>query len=254
MANLPALTARCDSALREPTGYFTTTLWANADPVSATPEVSAWAGRALTSVQSAFHAPSVLIPFRRPRVMLEERDAGHSNQGTGWVQLRVDPAGRVRDRSVVYSTGYASLDSALLRMIDSADAARLVPPPPPGSDTTAVDLLFTTGRIAPTGSVPLGRVQIGEWIVQSLPRLIAPGPMRYPAELRAADIRGRVTTQFVVGAEGRPLRGSVTIRSSPHPDFSEATSELIVGSTFVPGQIRGCAVPVLVQQSVNFTP
>ena len=90
--------------------------------------------------------------------------------------------------------------------------------------------------------------------VDDPPTIMTPGPMRYPEVLRAAGIAGRVMVKFVIDSTGHPEPNTIQIVSTPHPGFSAAAKELVSKSVFHPGKVRGQAVAVLVQQSINFTP
>jgi TonB family protein len=75
---------------------------------------------------------------------------------------------------------------------------------------------------------------------------------RYPRELKERGISGRVELAFVVDRNGVPVPNSLQIISSPDPGFSQAAAEAVLGSRFKAGEIRGCPIPVLVRQAVNF--
>jgi len=83
---------------------------------------------------------------------------------------------------------------------------------------------------------------------------VTAGPMRYPEVLKAAGISGRVVVQFVVDTTGHVDPSSFKLISTPHPAFANSAKELVTKSVFRPGRMRGQAVAVLVQQSINFTP
>ena len=76
----------------------------------------------------------------------------------------------------------------------------------------------------------------------------------YPEVLKAAGIAGKVVVQFVVDTTGHVDPNSFKLISAPHPAFANSAKELVTKSVFRPGKMRGQAVAVLVQQSINFTP
>ena len=90
--------------------------------------------------------------------------------------------------------------------------------------------------------------------VDDPPSLISQGPQRYPDVLRAAGIAGRVVVKFVIDTTGHPEPNTIQIVSTPHPGFVPAAREMVSKLIFRPGKVRGQAVAVLVQQSINFTP
>lgn len=93
-----------------------------------------------------------------------------------------------------------------------------------------------------------------EWTVvdrEVVPHATNPSP-RYPADLRAARIEGRVIARFVVDTTGRVIRGSVTVEASTHPAFSDAVIEALSRSRFTPAELRGRKVQQLVSQPFVF--
>ena len=58
--------------------------------------------------------------------------------------------------------------------------------------------------------------------------------------------------EFIVDREGDVIGSSMRILSSPHPDLSQAAVEAVLHTKFRPGRIRGCPIPVMVRQAVNF--
>lgn len=75
---------------------------------------------------------------------------------------------------------------------------------------------------------------------------------RYPPELRAARIEGKVTARFVVDTTGRVIMESVIVDASPHRAFSEAVVEALRRSRFQPAEFRGRKVRQLVSQPFLF--
>jgi TonB family protein len=105
------------------------------------------------------------------------------------------------------------------------------------------------------GTGPVDNAQVFmEGQVDDIPQIVTAGPMRYPEVLKAAGIAGRVVVQFVVDTTGHVDPTSFKMISTPHQAFANAAKELVTKSVFRPGRMRGQAVAVLVQQSINFTP
>jgi protein TonB len=84
-----------------------------------------------------------------------------------------------------------------------------------------------------------------------MPHPTNPSP-RYPSDLRAARIEGRVIARFVVDTTGRVIMGSVTVEASTHPAFSDAVIEALSRSRFTPAELRGRKVQQLVSQPFVF--
>ena len=78
-----------------------------------------------------------------------------------------------------------------------------------------------------------------------------PAP-RYPAELRAAHIEGRVLARFVVDTTGRVIMRTVNVEAADHPAFGAAVIEALRQSRFQPAEFRGRKVPQLVSQPFVF--
>lgn len=89
-------------------------------------------------------------------------------------------------------------------------------------------------------------------VVQDLPELLSAPPPRYPDVLRLAGFEGVVVLEGVVDTLGRFERGSLRVRSSPHPQLSASALESMEGALFRPGRVYGRAVRVLVQVPVQF--
>ena len=250
------MTPACDTILREPTGYPAMTLRARLDSVTGDASRREWAARALTAMQAEFRPARGYAPTARTRLFMgqvtDERLA--QVQISALLRFEVDSTGHVTAAEMVIPTGYPGLDSTLIAMARTADSSGAIPPPPPGAGSGGIDILVTTDRGATQVGVPLGIVHLGIWSADQIPVITQTGPIRYPEGLRAARISGRVTLQFMVGVSGETVPGSVRIISSPHPDFSATSARMIYGSKFRPGTVRGCAVNVLVQQSVNYNP
>jgi protein TonB len=76
---------------------------------------------------------------------------------------------------------------------------------------------------------------------------------RYPSQLRAAGIEGRVVLQFVVDTVGRAETDDVAVMEATHPQFADAAREALPRFHFVPGEAGGRKVRTRVQIPFNFT-
>jgi len=102
-------------------------------------------------------------------------------------------------------------------------------------------------------SMPDSSRLMGESEVDEPPRILAPGPQVYPAELRHRGLSGRVMVTYVIDREGRVMPTSLRVIEASDPDFVPATVEMLRTSRFSPGIHLGAPVAVCVQQRVNFT-
>ncbi len=111
---------------------------------------------------------------------------------------------------------------------------------------------IATGVVGGVGPVVTGEVFTVDQIDDPVQRLSGPDP-RYPPGLKAANIEGVVTMEFVVSAEGRVEGGSIKVISSTNKAFEEPAIEAVRKSIFKPARVRGSPVRQLVRQSVRFT-
>jgi hypothetical protein len=110
---------------------------------------------------------------------------------------------------------------------------------------------IASGIVGGTGPVEIGQTFL-EAQVDDPPQLISAGPQLFPPAMRAAGIPGKVTMQFVVDVTGHVEPGSLKVISASHQAFVEPTKQMLLKSLFKPGKVRGEAVRVLVQQTINF--
>ena len=81
------------------------------------------------------------------------------------------------------------------------------------------------------------------------------GPItsRYPAELQAQCVEGKVVAQFVVDTAGRADPRTVRVLQSSHPLFSQSVRAALSAARFYPAEIHGRPVRQLVQLPVTFS-
>ncbi len=79
------------------------------------------------------------------------------------------------------------------------------------------------------------------------------GRLRYPDELRKADIQGEVVAQFVVDVNGEVVPGSFKVLRSDHPLFTRAVESSISTMRFQPAQVQGKKVRQLIQSPFTFS-
>ena len=110
---------------------------------------------------------------------------------------------------------------------------------------------IASGIVGGTGPVEIGQTFL-EAQVDDPPQMISQGPQLFPPAMRAAGIPGKVTMQYVVDVTGHVEPGSLKVLSATHQAFVEPTKQMLLKSLFKPGKVRGEAVRVLVQQTINF--
>ena len=88
--------------------------------------------------------------------------------------------------------------------------------------------------------------------VDRAPQMVRPGPMDYPKDLRRHGIQGWVILRFVIDTAGTAVAASVAVDTTSDPGFGPPTLAMVRGAQFVPGLLRGRAVPVCVSQNINW--
>jgi TonB family protein len=78
------------------------------------------------------------------------------------------------------------------------------------------------------------------------------GNLRYPDELRRANVEGVVLAQFVVTASGDVEPGTFKELRSSDPLFTEAVKANLPSMKFYPAEVKGVRVKQLVQQPFTF--
>ena len=78
-----------------------------------------------------------------------------------------------------------------------------------------------------------------------------PGP-RYPEMLRSAGVEGEAMMQFVVDTTGRAEPGSIKVIKASHELFGAAVKAVLPQMRFIPAEVGGRKVRMLVQQSFAF--
>ena len=82
--------------------------------------------------------------------------------------------------------------------------------------------------------------------------LISPPRPRYPEQLRAARVTGRVILRLVVDTLGRVEPSSVVVRESSHDLFTSAVLAIVPALRFVPAEAGGRRVRMLVDLPFEF--
>jgi len=77
--------------------------------------------------------------------------------------------------------------------------------------------------------------------------------LRYPAQLRAANVEGEVLLQFVVDTNGRVDTSRVKVLRSSHELFTAAVKEVLPRLRFTPAEVGRRKVRELVQQPFTFS-
>lgn len=103
-----------------------------------------------------------------------------------------------------------------------------------------------------TELTPTARQVFMDSIVQQKPQLLSHPPLWYPAQLRQAGIEGRVVIRLIVDGTGHIEPSAVKIISTTNPGFNEAATRMILGARYRPGEVRGHAMRVVLDQPIDF--
>ena len=104
------------------------------------------------------------------------------------------------------------------------------------------------GFVMPDSSALMGEVEVDE-----PPRMLKPGPHRYPAEARERGRGGHVTVTYVVDRDGGAVSPSIKIVVASDQVFVPAAIELIRLSRFSPAVHGGQTTAVCVRQTIHWT-
>lgn len=92
-----------------------------------------------------------------------------------------------------------------------------------------------------------------ESAVDEAPELLSHPPLRYPEFMRKAGLEGSVRLEFVVDTSGVAEMESMKVIRAPERAFEGPAINMIQGSRFRPGRVRGQKVRVLVRMDIVFS-
>jgi protein TonB len=115
-----------------------------------------------------------------------------------------------------------------------------------------VGVELPSAAIAPTADAGPSATY-SEAAVDEKPEILTSPRLDYPALLRQAGVEGSVLVEAIIDTTGHAERGSVRIVHSTHPAFDKPAMDVVAGSIYRPGRMRGAVVRVLVNVPVNFS-
>ncbi len=80
------------------------------------------------------------------------------------------------------------------------------------------------------------------------------GHPAYPDALRSSGVEGEALVQFIVDTTGRAEPASLKVLRATHDAFGQAVRSALPQMRFLPAEIGGCKVRMLVQQPFTFAP
>ncbi len=121
--------------------------------------------------------------------------------------------------------------------------------------TFAIDASKSLPAVSPppspfSFSSPTHYVEAGNRPAEQIP---GTGMIRYPDELRRANVEGEVIAQFVVTQDGKYLEGSFKVVKSNNPLFSEAVKLALPNMRFTPAVVNGRMVRQMLEQPFTFS-
>lgn len=112
---------------------------------------------------------------------------------------------------------------------------------------------IATGIEGGTGDVPTDlQAVFVEAVVDEPPIRLSSPNLYYPPLLRDAGIEGNVVFEVIIGVDGHPEPESLRVISSSNKAFERPARDVVLGSVFRPGRMRGQPVRVLVRQPIAF--
>jgi periplasmic protein TonB len=177
----------------------------------------------------------VPLPDKERRIQRTPSQAQpRRGQGSMEAQAQIDP------RTIDYSV------NTLPPVRTEVDPGRLL-----AGDTAVLGLPY-----GPIGGELVGRITGEEpatvATVDRIAAMLAPLRPRYPDQLRAAGVTGRVVVRLVVDTVGRVEPASVVIRESSHDLFAQAVRAVLPSLRFVPAEAGGRKVRMLVDLPFEF--
>lgn len=170
------------------------------------------------------------------------------------VTFRLTDEGRLRGRDVAASTVAPELNRAIVTAVHRADSARAFPTPGRGEewDGGRVVLRMVSWDTPVAGGVGLISFESARLRADSAVRIVSIPQPRYPGGARLIGAGDVVDLLYVVGADGRTVRGSIRVVGGRDRQFIAAASEAVERGRFEPARIAGCPVPVQVAQRIQF--
>jgi hypothetical protein len=100
--------------------------------------------------------------------------------------------------------------------------------------------------------LPLMRVAIVSYVVDSLAMMRDEGKIVYPASASRAGVGTKAEAQFVIGVDGKAVPSTIQVTRTDWRDFVAPLRDSIRAAGFIPARSGGCAVPKLVWQPFDF--
>ena len=210
-----------------------------------------------TAVSVAAHGAIVLLLVIATRVDARPRHAGPRPDGPIiWTQPPAGPShggptgsggGSTRTDDPELTLRGPALPGTSIDVASPAGPTFSIP-----GDTGVMSEIGGTGGGVAVGRAGDGDGVAGEAMVDERVGIVSERRPRYPEALRMAGVTGVVTVRFVVDTTGRADMPSLRVIDSPNGQLTDAVIAAVRGTRFIPGRVRGRAVPTLVERSFRF--
>lgn len=206
------------------------------------------------------------------------RHARQPAEALRWVRTPATPAAAApaRGRATARRAGARGSSRASTRRVpDGAAVDRLAAAPVSAIDLGAIALPDVAGDalVAQASDAAFDRLASARDLAVGTPPAVLRGPdhtyrqtelervplalpsnpaIPYPTLLLGSGVGGEVFVRFVIDSTGRPEAGSVTVLAASHPAFARAVRQALPRMRFLPGEVAGHAVRVLVEQPYRF--
>jgi TonB family protein len=170
------------------------------------------------------------------------------------IVFHLTPEGRLRDTVIQVATQSVELNDALRWAVRRADSARAFPASPPGRiwDRGRIVLRLASWESPRDDGVGLVQLIVPTIVAETPVSIVEIPQPRYPVGALRAGAEDGVDLLYVVGTDGRVMRGSLQIVGGEFRQFAEAAAAAVERGRFTPARVGGCAVPMEVAQRVKF--
>lgn len=180
----------------------------------------------------------------------------HSAVG-GKLVMVVKPSGRLREafwQVIPLSTPFAR---ALYAAVIAADTARDFDGIPGSGESRVDDTLVVQVRTVraepPANALPLMRVRLTSYLMDSPATTIKQGALYYPMTASDARVENEGEMQVIVGSDGKAVMPWSQITRLDYRDFVGTMKRAIAESQFAPARSGGCAVPSVIISRFKFS-
>ena len=138
----------------------------------------------------------------------------------------------------------------VLALLAASAACQSVPSPQPAQAAQPAHSAESDGE--DTSADGSGKIYFEFEVMKPVSQRPGTASLRYPSELRKANIEGQVLVQFVVDTKGVVDMSTFKVLGATEPLFVLAVKDCLSGTHYYPAEIGGKKVRQLVQQRFDF--